>query len=694
MLTAPPSTAPPPTAPRPTAPPPTAPPLTAPRRARDRGNFNEVAAAAWLLAASSFGVLVVASGYAAGRLGLPGGGVLYWVGNLLVFLPVAARVLSRRLRGIGEALVLVLGLAVNQYLLKWAYSPDQFRFPDELQHWAATRTLLHTGQLFQANTALPVSVHFPGLEEMGAALASMTGLPVTAAGMLLAGVLHLLLVATLFMLVARTSGSVRLAALSCVVYATGLHYLFFDSMYGYQTAALPFLLLAVWASRALRQGGWPVLVVGLVAILVTTVSHHVSALVLVATLALLAVAELVLRGSNRARGLAFAAAALLAVAAWFGLVAHEVLGYLAPPVHNMLAALTRLATGGQSAAATTTGGSPLWALAIQAASLLALLALFLVAARRAVRARTRSPWRWFLLLGALAFFGASSVRFLGAQGPELAGRAATFTYLPMSILAAGVLLRLCGPASSPRDRLRGPASSPRNRLRGPASSPRDRLRGPASSPRDRLRGPASSPRDRLRGPASSPRDRLRGPASSPRKPRPWLRAAVPVSLLLLALLMVAARVGGWPPAWEQLPGRYLVSGYERGVDPLGLAAASWTRSALGTGNRMAADLNGYPLVSTYGGQDPVGEAAALYDDAQWGLSDEMLLQDLAISYVWVDARTTGQVPASGSLFPQDPRAGQRTGALSTSQLSKLDQLSGADRLYDNGAVRIYDMRNA
>ncbi|MEN3305799.1 MAG: hypothetical protein V7603_2001 [Micromonosporaceae bacterium] len=664
MLTAPPSTAPPST-----APPSTALPPTAPRRARDRDNFIDVAAAAWLLAASSFGVLVVASGYAAGRLGLPGGGVLYWVGNLLVFLPVAARVLSRRLRGIGEALVLVLGLAVNQYLLKWAYSPDQFRFPDELQHWAATRTLLHTGQLFQANTALPVSVHFPGLEEMGAALASMTGLPVTAAGMLLAGVLHLLLVATLFMLVVRTSGSVRLAALSCVVYATGLHYLFFDSMYGYQTAALPFLLLAVWASRALRQGGWPVLVVGLVAILVTTVSHHVSALVLVATLALLAAAELVLRGSNKARGLAFAAAALLAVAAWFGLVAHEVLGYLAPPVHNMLAALTRLATGGQPAAATTTGGSPLWALAIQAASLLALLALFLVAARRAVRARTRSPWRWFLLLGALAFFGASSVRFLGAQGPELAGRAATFTYLPMSILAAGVLLRLCGPASSPRNRLCGPASSPRARLRGPASSPRARLRGPASSPRHRLRGPASSSRTRL-------------------------RVAVSASLLLLALLMVAARVGGWPPAWEQLPGRYLVSGYERGVDPLGLAAASWTRSALGTGNRVAADLNGYPLVSTYGGQDPVGEAAALYDDAQWGLSDEMLLQDLAISYVWVDARTTGQVPASGSLFPQDPRAGQRTGALSTSQLSKLDQLSGADRLYDNGAVRIYDMRNA
>ena len=35
--------------------------------------------------------------------------------------------------------MLVMGLALNQYLLKWMYSPDQFRFPDELQHWLESR---------------------------------------------------------------------------------------------------------------------------------------------------------------------------------------------------------------------------------------------------------------------------------------------------------------------------------------------------------------------------------------------------------------------------------------------------------------------------------------------------------------------------------------------------------------------------
>ncbi|HKS98628.1 MAG TPA: hypothetical protein VJT31_03780, partial [Rugosimonospora sp.] len=586
--------------------------------------------AGWALAGSCFGVLVVALGYAAGRLGIPGGMVAYWVGQALVFVPVAWRVLSRRLGGSGEALTLVLGLAVNQYLLKWAYSPDQFRFADELQHWAATTNLLRTGHLFQVNHALPVSAYFPGLEEMGAAIASMTGLPVTAAGFLLAGVLHLLLVAILFMLVSRTGGSARLAALSCLVYATGLHYLFFDSMYGYQTAALPFLLLAVWAAR---QTGWAVLVVGVVAVLVTTVSHHVSALILAGMLVALAVAEIVLRGRRRVATAVLAATAALAVAAWFWFAAHPVLSYLAIPVHGMTAAITRLLTGGEAASASASGGSPLWSLAVQAASLLALLVLFLVAAWRAVRRRPRlrGPWRWCLLLGALAFFAGSGLRFLGTQGPELAGRAATFTYLPMSIVAAGVLLDW-----RPRLSWRPLAWPPLRRL----------------------------------------------------------ARLVPGGLLVLSLLLVAARVGGWPPAFELLPGRYLVSGYERGVDPLGVAAATWTRTALGTGNRVAADVNGYTLVSTYGGQDPVGEAAALYDDEEWGLSDELVLQNYAVSYLWADSRITEQAPASGALFPVDPQAGRRTAPLAASKLSKVDQLSAADRVYDNGTIRIYNMTNA
>ena len=151
-----------------------------------------------VLLLSSLGVLLVALAYAGGREGTAGATVAYWIGQVVVFTPVVLRLLSRRMAGVAESFLLVMGLAVNQYLLKWMYSPDQFRFPDELQHWLATTTVLETGELFQPNRALPPAVHFPGLAEMGAAVASMTGLPVTAAGILVAGVAHLVFVGVLF----------------------------------------------------------------------------------------------------------------------------------------------------------------------------------------------------------------------------------------------------------------------------------------------------------------------------------------------------------------------------------------------------------------------------------------------------------------------------------------------------------------
>ena len=197
-----------------------------------------------VLALSSLGVLLVALAYAGGREGTAGATVAYWIGQVVVFTPVVLRLLSRRMAGVAESFLLVMGLAVNQYLLKWMYSPDQFRFPDELQHWLATTIVLETGELFQPNQALPPAVHFPGLAEMGAAVAAMTGLPVTArrhprgrrrapgasSGCCSPCVL-------------RASNSPAVAGVACATYATALHYLFFNSMFLYQTAALPFFML-------------------------------------------------------------------------------------------------------------------------------------------------------------------------------------------------------------------------------------------------------------------------------------------------------------------------------------------------------------------------------------------------------------------------------------------------------------------
>jgi hypothetical protein len=536
-----------------------------------------------------------------------------------------------------------MGLAVNQYFLKWMYSPDQFRFPDELQHWLATTILLESGELFRPNPALPPAVNFPGLAEMGAALASMTGLPVTAAGLIVAGVAHLLFVAALYAVVLRATGSAAIAGVTCVVYATALHYLFFNSMYLYATAALPFLMLAVWATRRWRSGGgWPFAATALVAMFGATVSHHVTAFMMVATLGLLGAVEWVFGGRPRRwSALVMPAAALAVVVAWVGLVARDVIGYLGAPIDQIGNTIAVLMGDQPAEASAAPAPVSLVQLGIQGLGLLVLFALYLGVGRDMLQKRDRDAWRWATLIGGGIFFAGNGVRFLGQSGPEIAGRLSTFTYVPISIVAAVALVQA-------------------TRL---------------------------IPRRNAEG------QWLRGVPLPPAPPATGTRriARIAAGSVAITLLMVAARVGGWPPTWEMLPGPYLAAGFERSVDAYGIAATDWTRTTLGPDNRIGGDVTTVFLASTYGRQDPVREAAPLFYSDRWGLADEELVQHLGLEYLVVDRRLSTQLPAQRSYFEHDPDAATRTNPIPPAKLSKFDSLIDVDRLYDNGTIRIYRM---
>ncbi len=590
------------------------------------------------LAASATGVLIVAFAYAGGRSGASWSTTAFWIGQFVVFAPVAARCFFGRLAGSTESFVLVVGLAVMQYMQKWLYSPDQFKFPDELQHWHAATILVESGRLFQPNRSLPVAVHFPGLEVMTSAVVGLTGLSVTQAGLIIAGVAHLAFIAALFATIRRAGGSPEIAGAACIIYATALHYVFFDSMFIYQTAALPFMMLAIWASRLWHhrdRANWPaaVLIVFARRDHSLTPCHRGCAGRRV--------------GLDRHRRGDLRPAAAVGHADhgrrcgghrddWFVSVAPEVFSYLDAPLRGMVSGLKGLLGGGNSSGSGASGqAAPFWQLAVQALGLIVLLFLLVRASLAIWHAPGRlDPWQIALLVGSFVFFASTGARFLGARGPELAGRASTFAYIPISIVAAGVLVGW----------------------------------------RPRPRGPRLLRMDPFR-----------------------LNLRVPPIVhgtAIALLLMLGARVGGWPPLWDALPGPYLASGYERGVDRQGVSAAIWARNWLGIDHRVAADLTGVTLISTYGRQDPVGEASQLCYDATWKLSDELLLQSLAIDYLWVDTRLTTQVPVSGSYFPVDPQNGKHLAPMPAADIDKFDGVTGINQYYDNGSIRIYDMRTA
>ena len=104
----------------------------------------------------------------------------------------------------------------------------------------------------------------------------------------------------LFALFREISGHYRIAGIAVLCYASNSLFESFDSMFVYQTLALPFFGLTCWrvarlaAARPARPRG-PWLTLAAVAIATTVVTHHVTSYVLVPVLVLLAVAGLVTR---------------------------------------------------------------------------------------------------------------------------------------------------------------------------------------------------------------------------------------------------------------------------------------------------------------------------------------------------------------------------------------------------------------
>jgi hypothetical protein len=612
---------------------------TAVRSSRDRPAAGDdaswPAAFPLIVLLSSVGTLAVAVAYAAGREGWPDLSALYWPGQLLVYVPIALRAFSSRLTRPAEGFALLLLLFVQQTLLFRLYSPLSIKFPDELQHWRGTVNVIQSGTLSRANYSLPVAVHYPGLEALGSAVSASTGLSVTATAFIVAALLRLLMICALYILCLRIRADWRAATLACIIYAASPHYLFFDAMYIYQSLALPFLLLVVWALRLLRlpgrtAGRWAVL---LIAIGVVTVSHHVVSFVMVALLGSLAVAGLCRpRPDRELRPVAAWLVATAAVLAWVLLVARDVAGYLTPALAQLGDGATGLLHG--QLGATAAGAAPLAEPldeTLATIGALGILAFLVVRGSRSLwPERHAEPWVLPVIGGALLIFVDGALRLVASNGAELSGRASTFIYIPVALVAAIALRDI--------------------------------------------------------------RRRGQGHHDSSRRGLALLGSAAPV--VVAAVILIGGVADGWPPIWDRLPGPYLAAGFERSVDPQGVAAAEWALSALGPGHRWAQDNTAYSLLATIGDQNTVRAVGVLFDGQGADAAARSLVKHEDIQFLAIDLRDSTQLPASGAYFPVDPNADRYRSPLPRAHLEAPDHVAGVSLIYDSGAIRLYDLRGS
>jgi hypothetical protein len=579
-----------------------------------------------LLAAT--GVIVVAVADTAGRLGHGPSAWpdrTYWFGQALIVVPAAARLLSRRVLTAAETVVLITVVTLAEFFVNICYSPLAFTYADELEHWRSTVNILQTGKLLTANYLLPVSPHYPGLEEATSALVSVTGLSVFTSGLIIVGVAHLLFVWVLYVLFRGISGSYRFAGVALFCYASNSLFVSFDSMFVYQTLALPFLAISLLATlrlatqpRARRRAGW--LIVAVLAITATVVTHHATSYVLTAALFVITLAALLTRNWRTAGWTAIPALiSAAAVAVWLVYAAPGTWAYLQPFVTEAVQSLRTLLAGGHISARPTSVG-PLGNRVLEDLAVLVVSVLLPVGWWRVWRRYRHHPLAVAMAIGSVSWYVIVAVRLTVADGTELAGRASTFVFVPAAYIAALAVGYLA--------------------------------------------------------------------ISAVRR----LRRTVAVAMVIVMLtLFFDGLVNGWPPYWERLPGPHQVAGSERSVGPLEIATAQWTLATLGPGNRFATDFGSYPILGSYGDQNPLRAVAYLYNSPVFTQADASQADQQALRYIWVDQRLSQSLPAYGQYFPDDPNAGKYKHPLPAADLAKFNGIAGISLIYDSGDIVIYEL---
>jgi hypothetical protein len=169
------------------------------------------------------------------------------------------------------------------------------------------------------------------------------------------------------------------------------------------------------------------------------------------------------------------------------------------------------------------------------------------------------------------------------------------------------------------------------------------------------------------------------------------RAVAAAVLVVVLILMFNALANGWPPYWERLPGSYQVAGSERSVEPEVIAGANWALEGLGPGHRFATDSGSFPVLGSYGDQNPIRDVAYLYSSPVYMQADALRAETHELRYVWVDNRLSQSLPTSGQYFRVDPNVGKYKHPLPAANLDKFNHVPGVNRIYDSGNVVIYEL---
>lgn len=581
---------------------------------------------------NAVGLLLISISYYLSDYGSSALEFAFLAGLLLLFVPNVLRLLSPTpLRF--ERIYLLCGLALAFYLVAFMTSPLQITSFDGFLHWVTADGILRTRHLFSENSLLPVSPYYPGLEMMTNAISSLTGLNTFYASIPLIVVARIILVVSLFLFYEQITGSSRMAGIATVIYMINPHFIFFDTIYNYETLALPLALFAFYLlARYEHVGGEhrQVIFASWVVLMAITVTHHMTDIVTDSLLLLWAVVSFFASTRRRTRIhlLTLAIFGFVLAAAYAFLVdGNPVWSYLSSYFNIAFVELGKIITGTGSSRAlfSSTGAAPapIWdrVLMLGSVAIVAFALPFGLLTLWRVHRRNALP----LVLGifALGYPVAQAFRFT-PLGSEISDRSAAFLFVAVAYVLTILITHFW----------------PTRRL----------------------------------------------------TKRTMALVTCALSVVLMGGVILTAGAG-----FTGMPGPYVVGADGRSVEPEGINAALWAYSQLGPGQRVGTDRTNQLLMSTYGEQRVITElydsldVSPLFYSEQFTESDSGLLREGKIHYLVVDMRLSTALPALGFYFVSDePEMKTLTTPISSEALNKFTTVPQINRLFDSGNIVIYD----
>ena len=375
---------------------------------------------------------------------------IYWAGVALITAPVFYRLCSP-LPTTRERLALVCMLGLALYAVKLMRAPFGFTQPDEYPHLFNVEQILRYHHLFHSDSLLSITADYPGLEGATSALAMVTGMSATAAGIVVIGAARLMMMVGLFGLIGGISRSSRVAGLGAAIYAGNANFLLFGVQFAYESLALPLLvvILACIAARdrarASDSRAWTIVTLLCIAALVPT--HHLTSYLLIIILVTLTVIQLTSKRFSVAAPMwPIALFTVVLTLAWLVVAASATVGYLSPVAGAAFESTLHTLTGESPPRAAFSGGgvganqvNDLGEKVVGLASIAITLAAVvggLIYARRRYRFRDQ-PLTLLIVLSSVGYFGATALRVAPAAW-EIGNRLAEFLFVGVGFVIGSI----------------------------------------------------------------------------------------------------------------------------------------------------------------------------------------------------------------------------------------------------------------